>query len=32
MELCYRGTTYQVTNTAINSVESNITARFLGTA
>ena len=30
MELCYRGTTYKVTNTPVNSVESNTTARFLG--
>lgn len=30
MELCYRGTTYKVTNTPVNSTESNTTARFLG--
>lgn len=30
MELCYRGTTYKLINTPVNSVESNTTARFLG--
>ncbi len=30
MQLRYRGTSYQATNSAVNTVASGITARFLG--
>ena len=30
MELCYRGTTYRVSSTPVNTIESETTARFMG--
>lgn len=30
MKLCYRGTSYQPTTTLVDTVASNVTARFLG--
>jgi Domain of unknown function (DUF4278) len=30
MQLCYRGTIYQVTTNSVNTADAGITAKFLG--